>query len=474
MNLFKDRSRIHVGGQWIDSTADSRIDVLDPATSESIGMVADGTAEDVDRAVRAARAAFADWSQTTGPERAAYLRKAHELLRQRMADLGHVVSRDLGMPIDWAQLVQIGLPAANLANFADLAEQYDFDGETVGNSLVVREPVGVVGAITPWNYPLHQVVLKVGAAIAAGCTVVLKPSEVVPLISYELIDIFDEIGLPDGVVNLVSGVGPVVGEAIASHPDVDMVSFTGSNVAGKRVAALAATTVKKVGLELGGKSAAVVLPDADTETAATQVVNNCMLNSGQTCSALTRMLVPQDRIDEYAAVAARVAGELTIGDPQRPGIVLGPLVSARQRERVARYIETGIEEAATLTLDGRAHDQAVGNFIGPTIFSDVTPQMTIAKEEIFGPVLSVMAYRDVDEAIDIANGTDFGLSGGVWSADEERALAVARRLRTGQVQVNSGGFNTLAPFGGYKQSGTGREAGRLGLEEFLEVKAIQR
>ncbi len=378
------------------------------------------------------------------------------------------------MPIGFAKPVQIGMPLANLNAFAELARTYDFDAHEVGNSLIVREPAGVVGAITPWNFPLHQVVLKVGGALAAGCTVVLKPTEVAPLITYALADIFDEIGLPAGVFNLVSGYGPVVGEAIAGHPEVDMVSFTGSTRAGKRVAIVAADTIKKVSLELGGKSANVILDDADLEKAVTDGVAKCFINSGQTCSALTRMLVPAEKVDEAAAIAAAVAAHFPVGDPTQPTSVLGPLVNANQLGRVRGYIEKGVSEGATAVVDGRETGLASGYFVGPTVFANVTEDMTIAREEIFGPVLSIMGYKDEADAVRIANGTEYGLAGGVWSGDPDRADRVARQLRAGQVEVNGGAFNTNAPFGGYKQSGVGREAGTFGLEEFLEIKAIQR
>jgi betaine-aldehyde dehydrogenase len=380
----------------------------------------------------------------------------------------------MGMPLGFAKPIQIGMPLANLAAFAELAATYDFDAHEVGNSLIVREPIGVVGAITPWNFPLHQVVLKVGGALAAGCTVVLKPTEVAPLATYALADIFDEIGLPAGVFNLVSGFGPVVGEAIAGHPEVDMVSFTGSTRAGKRVAVVAAETVKKVALELGGKSANVILDDADLTKAVTDGVAKCFLNSGQTCSALTRMLVPSDKVDEAAAIAAQVAQNYSVGDPTAATSMLGPLVNSNQLKRVRGYIEQGIAEGARPVLDGRETGQDTGYFVGPTVFSGVTEDMTIAKEEIFGPVLSIIGYRDEDDAVRIANATEYGLAAGVWSGDQDRADRVARQLRAGQVEVNGGAFNTNAPFGGYKQSGIGREAGVLGFEEFLEIKSIQR
>ena len=474
MTDILDRTKIYVDGSWIESAGSGRIDVLNPATEEVIAQVAEGTADDVDAAAVAARKAFPEWSALTGAQRAEYLSKAAALISERTDELAALVSADMGMPLGFAKPVQIGMPLANLNAFAELARTYDFDAHEVGNSLIVREPAGVVGAITPWNFPLHQVVLKVGGALAAGCTVVLKPTEVAPLITYALADIFDEIGLPAGVFNLVSGYGPVVGEAIAGHPEVDMVSFTGSTRAGKRVAIVAADTIKRVSLELGGKSANVILDDADLEKAVTDGVAKCFINSGQTCSALTRMLVPAEKVDEAAAIAAAVAAHFPVGDPTQPTSVLGPLVNANQLGRVRGYIEKGVAEGATAVVDGRETGLASGYFVGPTVFSNVTEDMTIAREEIFGPVLSIMGYKDEADAVRIANGTEYGLAGGVWSGDPDRADRVARQLRAGQVEVNGGAFNTNAPFGGYKQSGIGREAGTFGLEEFLEIKAIQR
>jgi acyl-CoA reductase-like NAD-dependent aldehyde dehydrogenase len=356
----------------------------------------------------------------------------------------------------------------------DVMEQTAWE-ERTGNSLIVREPVGVVGAITPWNYPLHQLAAKVAPALAAGCTVVAKPSEVTPLNAFILAEVIDAIGLPPGVFNLVTGYGPTVGEAIAAHPGIDMVSFTGSTRAGKRVSEVASQTVKRVALELGGKSPAVVLDDADMQKSVIEVIQRCYLNSGQTCSALTRMLVPRDRMPEAEAIAAAVVAQVKVGDPFDADTALGPLVSDAQRERVRGYIRKGQEEGAKLVAGGEEPPAGSdrGYFVQPTVFSDVDPTMTIAQEEIFGPVLSIMPYDSEDDAIRIANDTIYGLAGGVWSGDPERAQRVARRIRTGQVEINGATFNPLAPFGGYKQSGHGRELGRFGLEEFLEVKSIQ-
>jgi aldehyde dehydrogenase (NAD+) len=373
-----------------------------------------------------------------------------------------------------SQIIQVGLPLTSFMSMSQVLQEVPFE-EQIGNSKVLREPVGVVGAITPWNYPLHQIAAKVAPALAAGCTVVLKPSEVAPLNAFVLAEIIDEVGLPAGVFNLVSGTGPVVGEAIAGHPDVDMVSFTGSTRAGRRVSELASQTVKRVALELGGKSPNIILDDADLARAIQAGIADCYLNSGQTCSALTRMLVPRSRLEEAEQLAKQAAEAVTPGDPFSDDARMGPLVSETQRERVRGYIRKGVEEGAKLVTGGDEPPDGLGTgfFVRPTVFSEVTPEMTIAQEEIFGPVLSIMPYEDDDDAVRIANETIYGLSGGVWSGDPERATRVARRLRTGQVSINGGQFNPLAPFGGYKQSGHGRELGKFGLEEYLNIKSLQ-
>jgi aldehyde dehydrogenase (NAD+) len=378
------------------------------------------------------------------------------------------------MPIALSKMIQAGLPTMSFGSMPQLIDEVVWE-ERVGNSLVVREPVGVVGAITPWNYPLHQIAAKVAPALAAGCTVVLKPSEVVPLNAFVLAEIMDALGVPPGVFNLVTGYGPVVGEAIAAHGDVDAVSFTGSTRAGRRVSELAAQTVKPVTCELGGKSANVILDDADLQKAVADGVSKCFLNSGQTCSALTRMLVPRERLAEAEQIAAAVAGHFTVGDPFEPESKLGPLVSDVQRERVRGYIAKGVEEGARLVTGGAEAPEGRdrGYFVRPTVFSDVRNDMTIAQEEIFGPVLAIIPYDSEDDAVRIANDSTYGLAGGVWSGSEERAVSVARRIRTGQVEINGAVFNPMAPFGGFKQSGHGRELGRFGLEDFLAVKALQ-
>jgi acyl-CoA reductase-like NAD-dependent aldehyde dehydrogenase len=469
----QDRTQLYVDGAWVAPSGTGTIDVVNPATEQVIGRVPEGTPEDVDRAVRAARNAFDGWSRTGVEERGKLLTRLSEALAARSGEIAATITEEMGSPAKFAQQVQAGLPVAVMASYAQLVADYDFE-ETIGNSLVVKEPVGVVGAITPWNYPLHQIVNKVAPALAAGCTVVLKPSEVAPFNAFLFAEICHEVGLPAGVFNLVTGTGPVVGEALVSHPEVDMVSFTGSTAAGKRVTQLAAETVKRVALELGGKSANVVLDDADFSKIGKIAVAQAFPNAGQTCSALTRLIVPRDRQAEVVEQARAAAEAYAPGDPTSNDTKLGPLVSAAQRDRVLGYVRTGIEEGATLVTGGADAPSGTGYFVAPTVFADVTPDMTIAREEIFGPVLAIMPYDDEADALRIANDSLYGLSGGVWSGDAERATAFARQMRTGQVDVNGGRFNALAPFGGYKQSGNGRELGRYGLDEFLEIKSIQR
>jgi aldehyde dehydrogenase (NAD+) len=469
------RDKLYIGGAWVSSTGKDVIEVVNSTTEEVIGTIPAGTPEDVDRAARCAADAFAEWSATSREERSKTLERVQEALSARTTEIATLISQEVGMPFTLSNLIQVGLPVMSFAAAAQLATEFPFE-EEVGNSLIVREPVGVVGAITPWNYPLHQIAAKVAPALAAGCTVVLKPSEVAPLNAFILAEILDDIGLPPGVFNLVTGVGPIVGEAIASHPLVDMVSFTGSTRAGKRVMQLAAEGVKRVALELGGKSPNVILEDADLSAAVPAGVAACYINSGQTCSALTRMLVPRSRLAEVEALAVETAETYKPGDPFEGDTRLGPLVSSTQLERVRGYINKGVDEGATLLTGGAELPDGLdkGYFVRPTVFSNVTRDMTIAQEEIFGPVLSIIPYDTEEEAVDIANDTVYGLAGGVWAGDKAHAERVARRLRSGQVEVNGGGFNPLAPFGGYKQSGIGRELGKYGLEEYLEVKALQR
>jgi acyl-CoA reductase-like NAD-dependent aldehyde dehydrogenase len=469
------RDKIYINGSWVASTGTGTLEVIDSTTEEVMATIPEGTAEDVDAAVQAAAAAFPAWAATSREERAKVLVRIGEALAARTDEIAAIISHEVGMPMTLSGMVQVGLPAGAFADAAAAAESFPWE-EEIGNSLVVREPVGVVGAITPWNYPLYQIVLKVAPALAAGCTVVLKPSEVAPMNAFALAEVIHEVGLPAGVFNLVTGVGPVVGEAIAAHPNVDMVSFTGSTRAGKRVMELAAGSIKRVSLELGGKSANILLDDADFAAAVPAGVFGCYLNSGQTCSALTRMLVPRDKLAEVEALAAAAAAGFAPGDPFEEGKLLGPLVSAVQRDRVRGYIDKGIEEGAKLVAGGAEAPEGLekGFFVQPTVFSEVTRTMTIAREEIFGPVLSIIPYDTEEEAIEIANDTPYGLAGAVSSGDPARAEKVARQLRTGQVDINGGAFNPSAPFGGYKQSGIGRERGRYGLEEFVETKSMQR
>ena len=468
------RDRLYIGGEWVEPAGSETIEVIDSTTEAVIGTIPEGTPEDVDRAVAAARPAFEVWSAVPLEQRLDACLAISAQLAERADEIAVLIAAEVGMPVALSRTIQAGLPAMDFGGTAQVANEVVWE-EQVGNSLVIREPVGVVGAITPWNYPLHQLCAKVAPALAAGCTVVAKPSEVTPLSAFVLAEIIDGLGLPPGVFNLVTGYGPVVGQAIAAHPDVDMVSFTGSTRAGKQVAEAAAGNVKKVSLELGGKSANVILDDADLKAAVSHGMSNCFLNSGQTCSAHTRMLVPRSRLDEAEQIAAAVAEKIAPGDPMEQGSRIGPLVSDAQRERVRGFIRKGEEEGAKLIAGGAEPPEGLeqGYFVRPTVFSEVKPEMTIAQEEIFGPVLSIIPYEDEDEAAEIANGTIYGLDGGVWSAEPERAKAFARRMRTGQVQINGATFNPLAPFGGYKQSGHGRELGRFGLEEFLETKSIQ-
>jgi aldehyde dehydrogenase (NAD+) len=466
------RVSIYIDGHWVDSSGTEAIEVENPATEQIIGQIPSGTAADVDRAVEAARRAYDDWAATSPEERGKYLSRLHDALASRQEEIAQTVSVEMGAPSKLSRTVQAALPVMDIAVAAAAMGEVNWT-EQVGNSSVLLEPVGVVGAITPWNYPLHQITAKVAYALAAGCTVVLKPSEVAPLCAYIFFDAIHEVGLPAGVVNLVSGYGPTAGEAIALHPDIDMVSFTGSTRAGTRVAELGAATVKKIALELGGKSANVILPNADLKRAVKVGVANCFLNSGQTCNAWTRMLVSDEQYDEAVQIATESAAGYPTGDPLDPATRLGPLVSAAQRERVVSYIEQGVAEGARLVAGGPANPQEKGHFVSGTVFADVTPKMTIAQEEIFGPVLSILRYSSEDEALAIANDSVYGLAGAVWSTDEDRAIAFARRMRCGQVDINGGAFNANAPFGGYKRSGVGRELGRYGIEEFLQPKALQ-
>jgi acyl-CoA reductase-like NAD-dependent aldehyde dehydrogenase len=468
------KGKVFIGGEWVEPAGADPIEVVNPTTEEVIGTIPGCSAVDADRAVEAARGAFESWSQTSREERARFIVAIAEGLNERGDEIAATITQELGMPLKLSRIIQVGLPASQFASMPELMERIAWE-EEIGSSRVLREPVGVLGAITPWNYPLNQIAAKVAPALAAGCTVVLKPSEVTPLNAFMLAEVVEAVGLPAGVFNLVTGVGPVVGEAIAAHPGVDMVSFTGSTRAGRRVSELASATVKPVAMELGGKSPNLILDDADLEKAVPDGVAKCFLNSGQTCSALTRMLVPRQRLAEAEELAKATAETFTPGDPFDGATRLGPLVSDVQRDRVRGYIEKGVAEGARLIAGGAESPEGLerGYFVRPTVFSEVEAEMTIGQEEIFGPVLAIQPYEGEDDAVRIANSTPYGLAGGVWSADSERAIAVARRIRTGQIEINGGAFNPLAPFGGYGQSGHGRENGRYGIEELLQVKSLQ-
>ncbi|EPJ34148.1 putative aldehyde dehydrogenase [Streptomyces afghaniensis 772] len=455
---------MYLGGAWRPAAGQDVIEVVNPADGQVIGTVPAGTAEDVDAAVRAARAALPDWAATPPAERAARLAALRDVLVARTEEIAETVTAELGSPLKFSQAVHAAVPIAVAGSYAELAATYAFEEKT-GNSVVHHEPVGVVAAITPWNYPLHQIVAKVAPALAAGCTIVVKPAEDTPLVARLFADAVHEAGIPAGVFNLVTGLGPVAGQALAEHPGVDLVSFTGSTAVGRGIAAIAAGQVKKVALELGGKSANVILPTADLAKAVNVGVANVMSNSGQTCSAWTRMLVHRDQYDEAVDLAATAAAKY--------GERIGPVVNAKQQARVRGYIEKGVAEGARLVAGGPEAPRETGYFVSPTVFADVTPDMTIAQEEIFGPVLSILRYEDEEDALRIANGTVYGLAGAVWAGDEAEAVAFARRMETGQVDINGGRFNPLAPFGGYKQSGVGRELGVHGLAEYLQTKSLQ-
>ncbi|GAB2485707.1 aldehyde dehydrogenase family protein [Jatrophihabitans fulvus] len=476
-DLATSRDELFIGGRWVgpqhgDPT--DRIDVVDASTEDVMGSVPRGGVDDVDAAVEAARAAFPAWASTAMPERVATLRAIADALEAQGPALARVMSREVGTPIAVSERVQVGLAVSVFRSIADAAEQLPLQ-ERIGTSLLLRQPAGVVGAITPWNYPLYQLAAKLAPALAAGCTTVLKPAGAAPLATFVLADIIASLDLPAGTVNLVSGNGRDCGERLASHPEVDLVSITGSTGAGVRVAELAARTVKRVALELGGKSAFLLLDDTDLAAALPTAVRTCFVNNGQTCAALTRLVVPRALHDEVAERLEALVGAMRVGDPLDPTTEVGPLVSAGQRDSVRGYIGKGRDEGARLVIGGDDRPAGLdrGFYVLPTVFAGVDPAMVIAREEIFGPVLAVIPHDGDDDAVRIANDSDYGLSGGVWSSDQDRAIAVASRLRTGQVGVNGGRFNVNAPFGGFKQSGVGRELGAHGLAEYFELTSLQ-
>lgn len=464
------RTRLYIDGRWVEPEGRDTIDVHNPATEEIIGSVPAGSPADVDRAVAAARLAFDPGVSVT--ERRDRVSRLVAGLKRRQDDIATTIGREMGAPLKIQHGVQTAVPIAIAESYLELLDSAVFE-ERVGNSLVISEPYGVVGAITPWNYPLYQVVAKVLPAIAAGCAVVLKPSGVAPLSVFQFVEAAHAAGLPPGVLNLVTGHGTEVGEAITAHRDVDMVSFTGSTAVGRRVGGLAAETVKKVALELGGKSANVILDDADLATAVKVGVGNAFLNSGQTCAAWTRMLVHDSRHDEAVELAVAAAERYTVGDPFDPTTRLGPLASIRQRDSVRGYIERASADGARLVTGGAKTSHETGYFVSPTIFADVRSDSELGQEEVFGPVLAIMRYRTEEEALQIVNDTVYGLSGAVWSGDEDRAISFARKVQAGQLDINGAAYNPLAPFGGFKQSGVGRELGKAGLDEYLQLKSLQ-
>ena len=473
--VVHDREHLYIDGAWVEPSGSGVIEVINPTTEEAIGSVPIGDSSDVDRAVDAAQREFPKWSQTTVESRVETLNALSSTIKDREEELAQLITAEVGTPIEYSRMAMVATPRVVSRSYSKILESFSWE-EEVRNSLVVKEPIGVVAMITPWNFPLHQIIGKIAPALAAGCTMVLKPSKEAPLNAFVLADMIHEIGVPAGVFNLVSGHGREVGESLSEHQGVDMVSFTGSTGAGVRVTELAAPSVKRVTLELGGKSANIILDDADIQKAAGSAIFSCFSNSGQECSALTRLLIPEGRRDEIIEIISGKMGRYSVGDPLDERSRCGPLVSKRQQDSVSSYISKGIDEGATLVAGGEGMPDGLerGFFVKPTVFADVTPDMTIFREEIFGPVLSITTFSSEEEAIALANDSEYGLSGGVWSNDEARAIRVARLMRTGQVSINGGAFNVTAPFGGYKRSGLGRELGVHGLDEYLEIKSIQR
>ncbi|MDH3733810.1 MAG: aldehyde dehydrogenase family protein [Gemmatimonadota bacterium] len=465
--------KFYIDGEWVEPSTDDTLGVINPATEEAIGMIAMGQPEDVDRAVAAARRAFESYSTTTREERIALFERIIGVYKARMAEMAETISAEMGAPAALAGRAQAPAGLGHFMSTLAVLKEYEFE-EGLGVATIVKEPIGVCGLITPWNWPANQIACKVAPALAAGCTMVLKPSEVAPLNAIIFAEILAEAGVPPGVFNLVNGDGPTVGAAISSHPDIDMVSFTGSTRAGVEVAKGAAPTVKRVAQELGGKSANIIVDDEGLADAVARDVGRMCTNSGQSCNAPSRMLVPHSRMAEAAQVAAEAAAKITVGPPDAEGTKIGPVVSEVQYDKIQDLIQRGIDEGANLVAGGTGRPEGLdsGFYVRPTVFSHATNEMTIAREEIFGPVLTIIGYEDEEDAVEIANDTPYGLSGYVSAEDPDRARSIARRLRTGNVHINGAFGEMAAPFGGYKQSGNGREWGVYGFEEFLEVKAI--
>ncbi len=470
--MSKDYPGFYINGQWVKPEGRPMLDVINPATEQPFTRISLGTATDVDAAAKAARAAFVSWSQTTREERLVILDKILAGIKARAEELAQAISQEMGAPISFARTAQVGTGIAHFATARHILASYEFE-ESRGSTQIVKEPVGVCGMITPWNWPLNQLTCKVAPALATGCTMVLKPSEIAPISAMILAEIIHDAGVPAGVFNLVNGDGPSVGAAISAHPEIDMVSFTGSTRAGREVSKAAADTIKRVCLELGGKSANIILDSADLATAVKGGVMGCFGNCGQSCNAPTRMLVPASRMAEAIEIARATAAKAVPGNPADESTRLGPVVSAAQYNKIQALIQAGIDEGATLVAGGTGKPEGLetGYFVRPTVFANVTNEMTIAREEIFGPVLSIIGYKDDEDAVRIANDTVYGLSGYVSGAPDH-ARAIARRLRTGMVHLNGAGPDFAAPFGGYKQSGNGREWGIEGFHDYLEIKAI--
>ncbi|NLY57218.1 MAG: aldehyde dehydrogenase family protein [Gammaproteobacteria bacterium] len=465
--------QFYINGQWVEPSSDQTVDVINPATEAVVATIALGNEQDVNKAVAAARKAFDSYSQTSREERIALLERILEIYQRRSADFAEAITLEMGAPAKLSKYAQAPSGTGHFAAALKALKNFEFE-ERIGNTLVTKEPIGVCGLITPWNWPINQLACKIAPALATGCTMVLKPSEVAPLSALLLAEVLDEAGVPAGVFNLINGDGPTVGNAMSAHPDIDMMSFTGSTGAGRQVMKTGAETIKRVALELGGKSANILLDDANFEKMVAHGVMSCMNNSGQSCNAPTRMLVPNERMDEVVEIARAVAAKVKAGAPDGPDTTIGPVVSKVQWSKIQDLISKGVDEGARLVVGGTGRPDGLdkGYYVKPTIFSHVTPDMTIAREEIFGPVLSIIGYQDEADAIRIANDTRYGLSGYVSSSDLDRARNVARQIRTGMVHLNGAPLDNDAPFGGYKESGNGREWGHYGLEDFLEVKSI--
>ena len=471
--MMRKKLQQYIDGEWIDSTGSTVIDVINPATEEVFGQISDGTKEDLNKAVKAARKAFPSFSATTVEERIALLNRIVEEYEKRKDDIVQTVTAELGVPLKLSEKSHYKMGLEHFQQAAKELETFTFE-EQRGNTLIRKEPIGVSGLITPWNFPTNQTSTKLASAFAAGCTVILKPSELTPFAAVILAEIFEAAGVPRGVFNLVNGTGEVVGNGISSHPDIDFISFTGSGLTGQKISENAAKTVKKVALELGGKSPMIILDDMDMKEAAKKAVSNVIFNSGQVCTLASRTLIPSSKKEEFIEAVEEVITRFEVGSPENENSALGPLISKQQFDRVQGYIQKGIDEGATLTIGGLGKPEGleIGYYVKPTVFTNVRNDMAIAQEEIFGPVMSVLTYDTLDEAIEIANDTVYGLAGYVLGNNEEKLKKVASSIRAGKIAVNNGSNDYSAPFGGYKQSGIGREWGDYGIEEYLEVKSI--